>query len=301
MLKSKSYIATPPGATIKEQLVDRGMTQKEFAARMDMSEKHISKLINGEVMLTVDVAMRLEMVLGLPAHFWNNLEIIYREKLQKVQEENAMDEDIAISKKFPYQEMAKKGWVKETSKRSEQVISLRKYFEVVKLTMLQEPLIPGIVYHRQASTKKTDFALLAWAQKAKLEARNISTSPINLQRLEQNLSDIRKMMELVPDEFCPKLCDLFASCGIALVFLPNFEDSFFHGATFYDKNKIVVGLTFNGKDVDKLWFSLFHEVAHILYGHINNPAGTSEEEEKAADKFAKEITNGDGVFGFFSV
>ena len=31
ILESKSYIATPPGATIKEQLDDYGMTQKEFA------------------------------------------------------------------------------------------------------------------------------------------------------------------------------------------------------------------------------------------------------------------------------
>ena len=81
MVRSRSYVATPPGATIKEQLVDRGMSQKEFAARMDMSEKHISRLINGDVVLTPDVAMRLEMVLGVPAHFWNNLESIYREKI----------------------------------------------------------------------------------------------------------------------------------------------------------------------------------------------------------------------------
>ena len=70
MKKSKTYIAAPPGATIKEQLIDRGMSQKEFAARMEMSEKHISNLINGEVHLTADVAMRMEMVLGLPASFW---------------------------------------------------------------------------------------------------------------------------------------------------------------------------------------------------------------------------------------
>ncbi len=96
-MKSRSYIATPPGATIKEQIVDRGMSQKEFAARMDMSEKHISKLINGEVLLTSEMAMRLEMVLGLPAHFWNNLESIYREKLQLIQEENEMDASIEIA------------------------------------------------------------------------------------------------------------------------------------------------------------------------------------------------------------
>ena len=74
MVKSRSFIATPPGATIKEQLLDRGLSQKEFAVRMGMSEKHISKLINGEVQLTPDVAVRLEMVLGVPAKFWDKLE-----------------------------------------------------------------------------------------------------------------------------------------------------------------------------------------------------------------------------------
>ena len=93
MVRSRSFIATPPGATIKEQLNDRGMSQKEFAARMDMSEKHISKLINGEVQLTPEVAVRLEVVLGVPAKFWNNLEAVYREKLIKVEAENAMDAD----------------------------------------------------------------------------------------------------------------------------------------------------------------------------------------------------------------
>ena len=68
MVKSRSFIATPPGATIKEQLLDRGLSQKEFAVRMGMSEKHISKLINGVVQLTTDVAVRLEMVLGVPAN-----------------------------------------------------------------------------------------------------------------------------------------------------------------------------------------------------------------------------------------
>lgn len=34
MVRSRSFIATPPGATIKEQLNDRGMSQKEFSARM---------------------------------------------------------------------------------------------------------------------------------------------------------------------------------------------------------------------------------------------------------------------------
>ena len=78
-----SVIATPPGKLIREQLNDRHMTQKEFALRMDMSEKHISKLINGEVILTADTANKLESILGIPAQFWRNLEAIYQTKLKK--------------------------------------------------------------------------------------------------------------------------------------------------------------------------------------------------------------------------
>lgn len=90
MVRSKTYIAIPPGATIKEQLVERGMTQKEFSIRLNMSEKHISQLINGEVLLTPEMAFKLEMVLGIPANFWNQLEAIYREKQIQAQQENEM-------------------------------------------------------------------------------------------------------------------------------------------------------------------------------------------------------------------
>ena len=91
MLHSKSVIAVPPGATIREQLEIRGMSQREFAQRMGLTENHISRLINGKVELTPDVALRLESVLGAPASFWNNLEAIYREQIARVIEHDAND------------------------------------------------------------------------------------------------------------------------------------------------------------------------------------------------------------------
>ena len=100
---------------------------------------------------------------------------------------------------------------------------------------------------------------MAWAQKAKLEARSIKTSPIDLKTLTKNIPRIRKMTTLDPSDFCQLLINLLSNCGIALVFLPHIGGSFLHGATFYDGNKIVVGLTVRGKDADKFWFSLFHE------------------------------------------
>lgn len=286
MVRSRSYIATPPGVTIKEQLNDRGMSQKEFAARMDMSEKHISKLVNGDVQLTPETAVRLEMVLGVPAKFWNSLEAIYREKLIKAEAENAMDADVEMAKQFPYSEMAKFGWVPETRDAKEKVVYLRKYFEVVELSLLGSDLITRIACRRLAITDKSDLALMAWAQEAKIKARDIQTAPINMKGLIAAMPEIRKMTVLKPKDFCPQIKKCLADCGIALIFLPHLKGSFLQGASFMDGNKIVVGLTARGKDADKFWFSLFHELAHIVLGHVGQPNGTSEEDERAADKWS---------------
>ena len=301
MERSRSFIATPSGATIKEQINDRGMSQKEFAARMGMSEKHISKLINGEVQLTVEVARRLELVLGVPCQFWCNLETIYREKLAKVKEENAMEADLAFIKKFPYQEMAQNGWVEETTKAEEKVTNMRKFFEVVQLDMLQNNLIPaGIACRKLSETEKSYYALVAWAQKAKLESRRVKTQPIDIKLLEKSIPQIRKMTCMPAKEFCVKLSELLAECGISIVFLPHIGGSFLHGATFYDSNKIVLGLTVRGKDADKFWFSLFHELGHIVLGHIGKTEGTTSEDEKAADSYASETLIPEKKFNAFA-
>ncbi len=288
MTKVHDFIATPPGATIREQLEDRGMSQKEFALRMNMSEKHISRLINGEVQLTPDVALRLEMVLGLPASFWSHLEMIYSEKLTKVQAENEMDEDIETVKKIPYNEMAKHGWVETTRDSRERVLYSRKFFEVVRLDLVKKPLIPGIACRKLGEGEKSDYALIAWAQKAKLDARSISVDSINLERLKTLTPEIRRMTTMNPAEFCPVLREKLAECGIALVFLPHIGGSFLHGASFYDGPKIVIGMTVRGKDADRFWFSLFHEIGHVVLGHINQAEGTTDADETAADNFARD-------------
>lgn len=81
-MKNNTVIATPPGATIKEQLEDRCIGKEAFAAMMEMSEQKMSSLLDGRIPLTEEIAARLETVLGVPAQFWNNLETIYREKLK---------------------------------------------------------------------------------------------------------------------------------------------------------------------------------------------------------------------------
>lgn len=282
-----TVIAVPPGESIREQLENRGLSQKEFALRMGMSEKHISKLINGKTELTPPTAQKLESVLGIPARFWSNLEVIYREKLAKAQSENEMSKDIEVSKNFPYAQMVKFKWVKKTEKSIERVEQLRKFFEVANLGVIDNLKIPGIAYRITDKSKKSDYALAVWAQRARIEAREIECSAINIQGLEKSLSSIRALTREMPEVFCPKLREILAACGIVIVFLPHIGGSFLHGASFIDGNHIVMGLTVRGKDADKFWFSLFHEIHHILAGDINNNSLITPEQENACDLFAQ--------------
>ena len=89
MFRSSSYMAIPPGETINEQLEDRNLTQKDLARLTGLSEKHISRLVNGLVILTPETAARLEQAIEVPARYWLALEAGYRADLLKVQEENA--------------------------------------------------------------------------------------------------------------------------------------------------------------------------------------------------------------------
>jgi HTH-type transcriptional regulator/antitoxin HigA len=286
MLYSANAIAIAPGETIREQLETRGMSQKEFAARMGMTEKHISHLINGKVELTKDVALRLESVLGLQAHFWNNLEAIYREQLVRVKMELEQEKDEEIARRMPYAKMASLGWVKRTRNIKEKINNLRNFFEVASLGFLEKLCVPGIVYRTAGISETSDYALAAWSQKARVEARKFLKKPVNIEKLKEYLPKIRALTLKSPNLFCRELTSLLANCGIAIVFLPHIDGSFLHGASFVDGKHIVIALTVRGKYADKFWFSLFHELDHIIEGHINNPYSASDEQENHADSFA---------------
>jgi len=75
--------AVPPGATIKETLKHKGMSQKDLAAKMFMSQKKISQIIHGKARITYQTAEKLETVLGICTYFWINAEANYRTALRK--------------------------------------------------------------------------------------------------------------------------------------------------------------------------------------------------------------------------
>ena len=52
-----------------------GISQSEFAIRLEVSFPRLNELIRGKRALTPDTALRLARVLGMPADFWLGLQL----------------------------------------------------------------------------------------------------------------------------------------------------------------------------------------------------------------------------------
>ena len=130
--------------------------------------------------------------------------------------------------------------------------------------------MPGIAFRVKGGNEDNNYALAAWSQRARVKSREIEVKPINISKLKEEL---RKSL---------------AKCGIALVFVSHIDGSFLHGASFYDGKRIVLGLSVRGKTSDIFWFSLFHELYHIIDGHINTYESTTETQKIEADNFARD-------------
>ena len=241
--RSKTFIAIPPGMTIKEVLENRHMTQKELASRMDMSEKHISKLINGEVPLTQDVALRLERVFGVDASFWNGLEAGYREKILKVEYENSIDEEINFAKPFGYAKLARLGIVPETKKKAEQVNNLQKFFEVASLKTVADEMVMPLVYENVKDMDKSkQSAIYTLVQITKGESRFVEVNPYDRELLKTFIPQINELSRESLVAVKEPLKDMLAASGVIIVYLPIIDDITSTCITYSKGNSIVLGI-----------------------------------------------------------
>ncbi|MDP3058836.1 MAG: ImmA/IrrE family metallo-endopeptidase, partial [bacterium] len=87
--------------------------------------------------------------------------------------------------------------------------------------------------------------------------------------------------------------------GVAFVPIPSLKNSGVYGATKWinkDKNdKVVLGITNRGKSADIFWFSLFHELRHVIQRKITKTIVdfvddlNDDDYEKEANQFAKDL------------
>jgi HTH-type transcriptional regulator/antitoxin HigA len=294
-----SDLAIHPGELLEEALVELGMSQAELANRMGRPKQMINEIVKGKKSITSTTALELEDVLGIPSHIWLGLESEYQIVLARAQERKQMEEESRLISHFPYAELAKYGLVKTTRKAIEKVEELKRFFGVARLAQISQVKAYQPAFRVSDHKSVSHEAIASWIQAGRIRAAEIKTAPFDKKRLKASLLEIRDAMSMEDvNHAIEKIREMLASCGVAFVLLPHFKKTKVNGATFWidDRNKAVIVMSLKGGYSDMFWFSLFHEIGHILLHdkrEVFLEDGYSdtalEQQEEEANRFARDF------------
>lgn len=76
-----------PGEIIKDEIMARGLTQKELAQQMGVSYTVFNEILNGKRPVTTEYALLLEAALGTDANIWLGLQSDYN--MQRVKQDRS--------------------------------------------------------------------------------------------------------------------------------------------------------------------------------------------------------------------
>jgi len=286
-----------PGEILEEALQERGMSNAELARRTELSEKHVSQLVNAKVPLSMDVAFKLEQVLGIPASLWLSLESTYRAEQKRAAQREDLKAYAPWMKKFPYRELVRCEYVRDVgSDVGARVDAMLTFFGVTSEDAWSKEWAHATGRFRKSPKFDPNrYALTAWLRRGEIEAQAIRCAPFDADRFRKSLGEARKLTTEPPEVFEPRLKELCAGSGVAFTLVPALPRLAISGVTrWLGSEKAVISLSLRHKTDDQLWFSFFHEACHVLEHKSSaiyiDAAGDTDgdPDERRANQFARD-------------
>jgi len=266
MSKVKDFVeyVIAPGETILELLEVHGMTQLDLANKTGINKKTINEIIKGKAPITTATALKLEYVFNIPASFWNNLESEYRESIERKKDYDSLVDDEVYLENIPYAEMARRNWVEPTRDVKEKIINLRKFFSVASLSFDTE-LKSRLAFRKSNNDNFSFESLLCWIRYGEIQSSKDVYPKYNEEKLSNSVSEIRDLVSKPFLSVLDEIKSILTDCGISLVYEPHLPNTYVNGVAYkMTSDKAIIMISDRGKKDDILWFTLFHEIGHLL-------------------------------------
>jgi HTH-type transcriptional regulator/antitoxin HigA len=280
----QSARAVAPGEIIELELDARGWSQRDLAEIMDRPPQAISEIIRGVKQITPETALELAQSFGTSPELWINLEASYR--LQQVrQRRDRNDSGIAIRSRLyailPIADMLRRGWLsagQATEDLEQAVYSF--------LGGDPEQVVSAVSFRHSVDRGPEHGAQVAWVCRARQLARAQVTAPYDRERLAQALPDLQRLM-LQPEDVAGVPLWL-KSFGIRFVVVPQLPKTYIDGALCNSEDAPIIALTLRYDRIDSFWFTLMHELAHLVLGHRTLHLDNWDNQEQQRDE--QEVT-----------
>jgi addiction module HigA family antidote len=258
--------AIPPGEILTEYLDSLGMSQRDLAARTGLAPKTVNEIVQGKAPITAETALKLERVVGRPAHFWQNLESLYQEARVRERDQEDLSQDLDWLQRVPVKAMVKLGWIAKADSDYGQLDLVLRFFGISSVERWAAIWDGGGVAYRRSQRFETHpEAVSAWLRRGEIEAQAIRCAPFNKAGFRRVLDETRALTREPPECFQPALVERCAAVGVAVVFVPELPKTGVSGATrWLTPDKALVQLSLRYESDDQLWFTFCHEAGHIL-------------------------------------
>lgn len=265
-----------PGDIIRRELEARGWMQKDLANIMDRPEQTISGIVNAKKRITPETALQLAAAFDTSAELWFNLEAKYRLHQAKQEENNPeIVQKRRLYEIVPLTEIRKRGWIQSGNDVNELKKAVCEFLEIPHLSAKPNVAIT----FRQSQIGDPEIAAeLAWVKRVEHLAREQSVADFNRDKL---LAEIPVLLQYAKaPRNVAKIPELFHSLGIYFVIVPHLTKTYLDGAAFDFEGHPLIALTLRHNRIDNFWFTLLHELAHVVAEHEGSYLDNLEEKSE---------------------
>lgn len=255
----RTYLLAPrsPLAALRLRMDQANLTPKDLIPYLG-SRSRVSEVLSAKRPLSLAMIRTLHSGLGIP------LESLVSEE----SEENPSDQ--IEWDRFPIRELVRRGWIEgHTSLKKHIAFDRAKDIMQEFLAPIGGPAAIGTVLHKTdlvRSARASDrYALAAWSAFVLREAERVK-SPNKFNRTEWTAERLRELRTLSRFEVGPRLAiESLAEHGVIIVIAPHLPRTRLDGGAMVRLDGTpVIGLTVRHDRVDNFWFTLFHELMHVL-------------------------------------
>ncbi len=267
LLKAGRELLSPPGDDILEHIEYIKMSQAELADRIGKTPSKVNDLISGKEPITYTTALQLEKVLGIEAQYWLNREMLYREKLARLEQKEALAYAEEWLRLQPIKELRKCGYIKSDKPGPAMVEEALEFYGVVNPARWQTRYVDEFAsaqYRKSSAHQITLASMAAWLRMGELEMQKMQLPEYNKSLFKEVLQDIKSLVQYHPDDFAVQLQQKCAEAGVALVYTMCLPKAPVSGATRWFRDNPLIQMTDRHKTNDHFWFTFYHEAGHVL-------------------------------------
>lgn len=287
-----------PGIVLRAELDARGIAQADVAARTGLTAKHINQLVQGLVGLSSDVAVLLERSLGIDSETWTTLEVQFQHARSRQQAGLDLASYEEWATHFPRQQLIKLAIIEPADRGSTVVEKVLRFFEVASPDTFDGVWLTPVAAFRRSQKHKIDpYATALWLRLAEVKAGEMTVPPLRIGALRKAAAQLPPLTRLSFRDGFRRAQQILGAAGVRLLFVEEIDRTRVCGATrWLSADRPLIALTNRHKYADIFWFSLLHEVGHILlhprratFVEIDGDHRDDDTAETQADDFAAEL------------